>query len=65
MVMEKGSILWGAPAIDITDQVIRTYNSMHVKPGTLGEAPGTKQGATAMTPGSFGSTVARHSTISK
>jgi outer membrane protein len=65
MVMEKGSILWGAPTIDITDQVIRTYNSMHVKPGTLGEAPGAKQRATAMTPGSFGSTVARHSTISK
>jgi outer membrane protein len=65
MVMEKGSILWGAPSIDITDQVIRTYNSMHVKPGTLGEAPGSKQRATAMTPGSFGSSVARHSTISK
>jgi outer membrane protein len=65
MVMEKGSILWGAPSIDITDQVIRTYNSMHVKPGTLGGAPGSKQRSTAMTPGSFGSSVARHSTISK
>jgi outer membrane protein len=65
MVMEKGSILWGAPSIDITDQVIRTYNSMHVAPGTLGAAPGSQKSASAMSPGSFGSTVARHSTISK
>ena len=40
MVMEKGSILWGAPSIDITDQVIRTYNAMHVQIGTLGEGGG-------------------------
>ena len=26
LVMEKGSILWGTPAIDITDEVIRDYN---------------------------------------
>src|ERR1700693_3373383 len=36
MVMEKGSILWGMSNIDITDQVIRTYNGMHVKVGSLG-----------------------------
>lgn len=65
MVMEKGSILWGAPSIDITDQVIRTYNAMHVAPGSLGEAPGSTMKQSAMTPGSFGSTAAHHSTISK
>ena len=26
MVMEKGSILWGTPGIDVTDQLIRSYN---------------------------------------
>ena len=40
MVMEKGSILWGAPGIDITDQVIRSYNAMHVAIGTVGEGAG-------------------------
>ena len=40
MVFEKGSILWGAPNIDITDQVIRSYNAMHVTIGTVGEGPG-------------------------
>src|ERR1700733_7359621 len=40
MVFEKGSILWGAPSIDITDQVIRGYNAMHVPIGSVGEAGG-------------------------
>ena len=40
MVFEKGSILWGAPSIDITDQVIRNYNAMHVAIGTVGEGAG-------------------------
>src|SRR5260370_42385549 len=40
MVMEKGSILWGAPNIDITDQVIRSYNTMHVPIGSVGEGAG-------------------------
>lgn len=40
MVMEKGEILWGAPGIDITDEVIRTYDAMHVPTGSLGEQPG-------------------------
>ena len=40
MVMEKGSILWGAPGIDITDQVIRNYNAMHVAIGSVGEGAG-------------------------
>ena len=70
MVMEKGSILWGASSIDITDQVIRTYNAMHVKIGTLG-APegGTMQPAAALPgaprPSQFGSDAAKRSTISK
>ncbi len=66
MVMEKGSILWGAPGIDITDQVIRTYNGMHIKPGTLGMAPGAQpQTAGASSPSDFGSSAAKHTTISK
>jgi len=81
MVMEKGSILWGAPGIDITDQVIRAYNSTHVRPGTLGSS-GSERGAPmasggggggggeegqagASSPSDFGSTAAKHSTISK
>jgi hypothetical protein len=76
--MEKGSILWGAPSIDITDQVIRAYNGMHVKPGTLGLAPGASapematgggdnddEHAGASSPGDFGSSAAKHSSISK
>jgi outer membrane protein len=77
MVMEKGSILWGTPSIDITDQVIRTYNGMHVKAGTLGLAPGASapeaasggddedQHAGSSSPGDFGSSAAKHSSISK
>jgi outer membrane protein len=41
MVLEKGGILWGAPSIDITDEVIRTYDAMHVPTGSLGEAEST------------------------
>lgn len=37
MVMEKGEILWGIPSIDITDQVVRAYDAMHVTTGALGE----------------------------
>jgi outer membrane protein len=35
MVMEKGSLLWAIPSIDITDEVIRAYDAMNVKPGAL------------------------------
>jgi outer membrane protein len=78
MVMEKGQILWGAPGIDITDQVIRTYNGMHVKIGTLGggaaavrSASGAggeesdEQRAGASSPSDFGAAAAKHSSISK
>jgi len=72
MVMEKGSILWGAPGIDITDQVIRSYNAMHVAVGTLGDggagggvARARAEQAGAPEPSEFGSTAAKKSTISK
>jgi len=78
MVMEKGSILWGLPSIDITDQVIRTYNGMHVKIGSLGGGMGDvasgdsgggdderQQHAGASSPSEFGSNAAKHSSISK
>jgi outer membrane protein len=37
LIMEKGSLLWAAPSIDITDQVIREYNASGAKVGSLGE----------------------------
>lgn len=35
MVMEKGSLLWAIQNMDITDEVIRAYDAMNVKPGAL------------------------------
>jgi outer membrane protein len=35
IVFEKGSLLWGLPSIDITDEVVRAYDAMNVKPGSL------------------------------
>ncbi len=35
MVFEKGSLLWAIPSIDITDEVVRAYDAMNVKPGSL------------------------------
>jgi hypothetical protein len=66
--------------VDITDQVIRTYNGMHVKVGTLGGGTGAvasagsaggdeesdgEQRAGASAPSEFGSNAAKHSSISK
>jgi outer membrane protein len=74
MVFEKGSILWGTPGIDITDQIIRSYNGMHVKIGSLGGGmtapmgggePGDEEQAGASSPSDFGSGAAKHSSISK
>ncbi|HKN00868.1 MAG TPA: OmpH family outer membrane protein [Candidatus Binataceae bacterium] len=67
LVMEKGSILYGSSSLDITDQVIRSYNASHVQQiGTLGEgAGGAAQRAGASSPGDFGSNAARNSSISK
>lgn len=50
MVMEKGTLLWAVPANDITDQVIRAYDAMNVRPGSLGaeaEPDAGKLGAAA------------------
>jgi outer membrane protein len=50
MVMEKGTLLWAIPATDITDQVIRAYDAMNVRPGSLGaeaERDGSKFGPAA------------------
>ena len=71
LVFEKGSILWGAPGIDITDQVIRAYNAMHVAIGTVGEGAGggavraASDDPGASQPSEFGSEAAKKSTISK
>ncbi len=75
MVFEKGSILWGTPAIDITDQVIRSYNATHVAIGSLGEGTSggvartsmraQDAGAGASEPSDFGADAAKKSTISK
>lgn len=35
LVLEKGGLLWGTPGIDITDEVIRAYDAMNVKAGSL------------------------------
>ena len=45
VVMEKGGLLWGIPSADITEQVIRSYDSMNVKAGSL--APDPRWAATA------------------
>ena len=39
VVMEKGGLLWGVPSADITDEVIRTYDAMNVKAGSLAPDP--------------------------
>jgi outer membrane protein len=73
MVMEKGSILWGTPGIDVTDQLIRSYNQMHAQIGTVGESSrsmaggdaGSVQRAGAPAPSDFGAAATKRSTISK
>jgi outer membrane protein len=37
LVLEKGSLLWATPSIDITDQVIREYNASGANAGALGD----------------------------
>jgi hypothetical protein len=70
MVFEKGSILWGSPSIDITDQVIRNYNAQHAPIGSLGEGAVRPASAQSEQPGAsqpsqFGEQAAKKSTISK
>lgn len=69
MVLEKGSILWGAANLDITDQVIRSYNSSHAQVGSLGEGATARYEppppAAAPASSEFGSAAAKRSTISR
>jgi outer membrane protein len=69
MVLEKGSILWGASNLDITDQVIRSYNSSHAQVGSLGEGASARYepppSAGAPVSSDFGSAAAKRSTISR
>jgi outer membrane protein len=71
MVLEKGSILWGASNLDITDQVIRSYNSSHAQVGSLGEGGASARyeppppSAGAPVSSDFGSAAAKRSTISR
>lgn len=67
MVMEKGSILWGTPGIDITDQVIRDYNkSSGGKISSAGSAAGEDTANVSAGAGNdFGDDAAKRSTISK
>ncbi|HZO81051.1 MAG TPA: OmpH family outer membrane protein [Candidatus Binataceae bacterium] len=69
MVMEKNGLLWGIPSADITDEVIRTYDAMNVKAGSLAADP-RWEGAGAAATGSKGaegggSSIRKHSSISK
>jgi outer membrane protein len=56
MVLEKGSLLWATANIDITDQVIRAYDAMNVKAGSLGAEADSGGGPPT---GGFGADAAR------
>jgi outer membrane protein len=73
MVMEKNGLLWGIPSADITDQVIRAYDAMNVKAGSLASDPrwagagasAARGGAPAGGGQSAGGAVRKRSSISK
>jgi hypothetical protein len=80
VVMEKGGLLWGIPSADINDQVIRSYDAMNVKAGTLAPDPrwagAGPQGASAAggagpapagapEPSGTGSSIRKRSSISR
>lgn len=67
VVMEKGGLLWGIPSADITEQVIRSYDSMNVKAGTLAPDPSWSGAAQQGSPNvSVAPNITRkHSSISK
>ncbi len=72
MVMEKNSLLWGIPSNDITDEVIRTYDAMNVKAGSLASDPrwagagaAAAGGGTAGGQGSEGGSARKRSSISR
>ena len=48
LVLEKGSLLWAAPSIDITDQVIREYNATGASAGARGSAQAPLAGGRAV-----------------
>ncbi|HTY54596.1 MAG TPA: OmpH family outer membrane protein [Candidatus Binataceae bacterium] len=61
MVVEKSSILWGAPGIDITDEVIRDYDHSGGRVSSRSEDDPEEAGAGT----SFGQQAAKRSSISK
>jgi outer membrane protein len=72
VVMEKGGLLWGIPSADITDEVIRSYDSMNVKAGSLapdprwsGAAPRAAAPAGGPAPSVGGGSIRKHSSISR
>lgn len=72
LVMEKNSLLWGVPSADITEQVIHTYDAMHVKAGSLSTDPRWRRGGghASVAPGGaarpeVGSSILKRSTILK
>jgi outer membrane protein len=54
VVLEKGSLLWATPSIDITSEVIREYNTTGSKVGSLGERLNPGQGGSQIEPVSGG-----------
>jgi len=66
LVLEKSSILWGAPSIDITDEVVRDYDRSGGKIGSIGgDEEQSESGGGGGSSSSFGQQAARRSSISK
>jgi outer membrane protein len=72
MVLEKNGLLWGLPSADITEQVIRTYDAMKVKAGSLSSNPRWRRAGShaSVAPGrsgqpEAGSSILKRSTIMK
>lgn len=64
VVFEKSGLLWAVPSADITEEVVRTYDGMHVKPGSLAQSAGAGSGVRGGRP-HLGSSLRKRSTISK
>jgi outer membrane protein len=72
VVMEKGGLLWAIPSADITEQVIRSYDAMNVKAGTLapdprwaGAGPQAAPAGGAEEPAASGGSIRKRSSISR
>jgi outer membrane protein len=50
LVLEKGSLLWAPPSIDITNEVIREYNASASKIGSLGDRLNSGSGSSEIEP---------------